>query len=101
MCRQPPPIGSKRSPYSLWVQGPAVPPTGSSRKLTAPAGPLQAMADECCMPKLCPGSCTSTTQPEELLYQVFLLGRFGVPLEARPDQLQPGVRGWMYQREWS
>jgi hypothetical protein len=28
---------------------------------------VQRMAEECTMPKLCPGSCTSTTQSSEAL----------------------------------
>src|SRR5262249_27605474 len=80
MWRQPPPIGSKRSPYSLAVQ----PWVGSSRK--AADGP-HASDEECCMPKLCPGSCTRTTQLVEALYQVLRCGRSGVPTDARPLQL--------------
>ena len=49
--------------------------------------------DECCMPKLCPGSCTSTTQPTEWLYQVFADGLCGVPTDARP--LQPHELVWL------
>ena len=48
MWRQPPPIGSKGSPYSLCVQL----PWGVSWKDADP----QSIDDECCMPKLCPGS---------------------------------------------
>ena len=79
MCRQPPPIGSNVSPYSLAVQ----PAFGSSSIELVP----HFSDDECCMPKLCPGSCTRTTQPTEWLYQVFADGFWGVPTDARP--LQP------------
>src|SRR5262245_57437835 len=59
MCRQSaPPMGSNGSPYSLCRQT----PSGASTKV-CPFGHI--IVDECCMPKLCPGSCTSTWQPAE------------------------------------
>src|SRR3569623_359334 len=79
MWRQPLPMGSHRSPYSLAVQL-----FGSS----ANEAPGQASDDECCMPKLCPGSCTSTTQLVEALYQVSFDGLSGVPSDARPAPMQ-------------
>src|SRR3954454_5424239 len=77
MCRQPPPMGSNGSPYSLCVQV----LLGASMNVDPP----HAIDDECCMPKLCPGSCTSTTQPSEALYQVSRCGRAGEPSDASPD----------------
>src|SRR5437763_1534010 len=41
-------------------------PSGASTK----GVPGHFMKDECRIPKLCPGSCMRTTQPEEALYQV-------------------------------
>ena len=52
--RQPLPMGSNTSPYSMWVQA----PVGSSTKVL----PGHRRADECCIPKLCPGSWARTTQ---------------------------------------
>ena len=54
MCRQPPPIGSNRRRTRCGCRC-----LGSSANVASG----HAIDDECCMPKLCPGSCTSTTQP--------------------------------------
>ena len=53
------------------------------------------------MPKLCPGSCTRTTQLLLPLYQVSRAGLCGLPTEPRPPQVHgdPPLRVWpMYQR---
>src|SRR5215471_3412900 len=71
MWLHPPPIGSYLSPYSLCMQLPC----GVSTNDCVP----HVIDDECCMPKLCPGSCTRTTQPADALYQVSFCGRCGVP----------------------
>ena len=89
MWRHPLPMGSKGSPYSLAVQV-----FGSS----ANAVPGHASDDECCMPKLWPGSCTSTTQLVEALYQVSRDGRSGVPTDASPVHAHADWRLPKYQR---
>src|SRR5262245_26590933 len=66
MWRQSLPMGSKGAPYS-----PCRHVLGGSGKGWALG---QMIDDECCMPKLCPGSCTSTTQSTEALYQVSRAG---------------------------
>ena len=50
------------------------------------------------MPKLCPGSCTSTTQLAEPLYQVSFAAASGVPTSPSPLQPQADVLDPMYQR---
>ena len=57
---------------------------GSSANISLP----HASDDECCMPKLCPGSWTRTMQLVEALYQVSRVGASGVPTDARPLQAQ-------------
>src|SRR5256885_13301285 len=91
MWRQPLPIGSYRSPYSLWTQPAEL---GSSTKMDVP----QVMADECCMPKLWPGSWAMTTQPSVALYQLSLAGRVGVPSWARPAHGHADCCDPRYQR---
>src|SRR5262249_46291010 len=61
MCLQARPMGSNTSPYSSAVQLPS--------GVSANDAPVQRSDDECCMPKLWSGSCTSTTQLVEALYQ--------------------------------
>src|SRR5262245_52681627 len=91
MSRHPPPIGSNESPYSLAVQlfidESVTSGLGTSWNVAVP----HLSEDECCMPKLCPGSWISTTQPTEWLYQVFRCGEVGVPTDARPLQLHEPV----------
>src|SRR4051812_6172863 len=101
MWRQPPPMGSKGSPYSLAVQavGGGFPGASTTRVgSSANHAPRQVIDDECCMPKLCPGSCTSTTQLVDPLYQVSLAGRSGLPTSPRPPHEQALVFMPKYQR---
>src|SRR5262245_53161023 len=88
--RQAPPIGSWRSPYSSCVHV-----LGSFANAFEP---LQRSDDECCMPKLCAGSCTTTTQLDDALYQVSRAGRSGEPTDARPAHEQLELRVPKYQR---
>src|SRR6185436_3395673 len=71
--QSPPPMGSKGLPYSMWRQS-ASAMVGQAIGTAFPANE-QRMADECTIPKLWPGSCTSTVQLWNELYQLLRVGR--------------------------